>query len=412
MKLQERIQKLAKLGVKIGANVQKGQTVIIRANVEHHKMANMVAEEAYKAGAKRVIIQWSSDDKTLLDYEYQTVETLSEKPRRAIENAKYAIDEKAVMISITSQHPGLLKDADPEKVKSSALTSKKHLKFFSDYMMGNGSQWTIIAVPNPVWAKTVFPNIKDEEEAVNKLWDAILKASRVYEDNDPIKDWNKHNKALAKHNEILNKHHFKHLHFKNSLGTDLIVGLAIDHEWAGGGDLTVDGVYFNPNIPTEENFCMPHKYMTEGKVYATKPLNYQGKVIKDFWFEFKEGKVVDYDAKESKDALDNLLNTDEGSRYIGEIALISHDSPISNMDILFYSTLFDENASCHIALGQAYPMNIKGGVHMSLEELKERGYNESMNHVDFMFGSADMKIVGTKFDGTEVVIFEDGNFVI
>ena len=277
--------------------------------------------------------------------------------------------------------------------------------------MGNKVQWTIIAAPNAVWAKKVFPHL-EVDKAVEALWSAIFDASRVTEKNDPILEWEKHNKTLLAHNKILNDFNFKSLHFKNSVGTDVIVELVKDHVWAGGGEKATNNVYFNPNIPTEETFSMPYKWGTNGRVVATKPLNYQGKLIEDFWLEFKDGKVIAYDAKKEKGALTNLLDTDKGSSYIGEIALISHDSPISNTNILFFNTLFDENASCHMALGRAYPMNVKNGVNIPIKELEKIGYNNSMVHSDFMFGSEDMEITGTKQDGTKVKVFEKGNFII
>ena len=258
----------------------------------------------------------------------------------------------------------------------------------------------------------VFPNAKTDEEAVSLLWDAILKASRVTIDKDPVLEWKNHNKYLSNHTKLLNDYNFKYLHFKNSLGTDLTVELVKNHIWLGGAEKSSKGVIFNANIPTEEVFTMPYKYGTQGKVVATKPLNYEGKLIEDFYLVFKDGKVVEYDAKKEKVALESLLNTDEGSKYIGEIALISHDSPISNMNILFYETLFDENASCHMALGKAYPINIKNGPNMEMEELEALGYNNSINHVDFMFGSDDMEIIGEKESGEKVEIFKKGNFVI
>ncbi|MFA5720044.1 MAG: aminopeptidase, partial [Acholeplasmataceae bacterium] len=222
----------------------------------------------------------------------------------------------------------------------------------------------------------------------------------------------KHNKALKTHSTLLNEYNFKQLHFKNSLGTDLVVGLVKDHIWVGGGEVAANGVYFNPNIPTEETFTMPDKLVTSGKVVATKPLNYGGKLIEDFYLEFKDGKVVNYDAKKEKETLKNILTFDENASYIGEIALISHDSPINNTNILFYNTLFDENASCHMALGRAYPMNIKGGIGADIKDLEKRGYNNSMVHVDFMFGSPDLEITGLTYDGKKIKVFEKGNFVI
>jgi aminopeptidase len=405
------INKLAKLAVKVGANVQKDQLVIVRATTETKEIVREVVKEAYLAGAKKVYVQWSDDYVSHSNLTYQTVDTLQDVPNWLVEQYKDFVDQGACFISISSPIPGLNQDVDPEKAQKSGIAVQKAVSFFREFLMGNKSQWTIIAAPNAVWARQVFPKL-GEKEAEEALWKAIFDASRVTEDNDPVEEWAKHNETLLKHNKILNNYNFKHLHFKNSLGTDLIVELVKNHVWAGGGENATTGVYFNPNIPTEESFTMPYKWGTRGKVVATKPLNYQGKLIDNFWLVFKDGKVVEYDAQKEKNALTNLLDTDEGSRYIGEIALISHDSPISNTNILFLNTLFDENASCHMALGRAYPMNVKNGVNEKIEDLEKIGYNNSMVHSDFMFGSEDMEITGVTQDGKEVRVFEKGNFII
>jgi aminopeptidase len=411
MPKKELITKLAELAVKVGANVQKDQVVVIRTSTETKELAREVAEQAYLAGARRVHVQWSDEFISRQSLLHASIEELTQVPEYLVNQYQYYVDQGACFISISSPIPGLNKDVDPTKSQKQGIAVQKAVSFFREFLMGNKSQWTIVSQPNPIWAKQVFPEL-DEEAAVEKLWNAILDASRVTEDNDPIKEWEAHNERLLAHNKILNNYNFKHLHFKNSLGTDLIVELVKDHVWAGGGEVAVNGAYFNPNIPTEENFTMPYKWGTRGKVVATKPLNYQGKLIDKFWLEFKDGKVVDYDAEVEKDALTNLLETDEGSKYIGEIALISHDSPISNTNILFLNTLFDENASCHMALGRAYPMNIKNGVNLDIPTLEKSGYNNSMVHSDFMFGSSDMEITGLTQDGKEVKVFEKGNFVI
>jgi len=405
------ITKLAKLAVNVGANVQKGQIVVVRATTETKEITREIVKQAYLAGAKEVFVQWSDDYVSHSNLTYQSIEALIDVPNWLVDQYKGFVDEGACFISVSSPIPGLNKDVDPKKAQQSGIAIQKAIHFFREHLMGNKSQWTIIAAPNPVWAKQVFPNL-NEDDAVEALWKAIFNASRVTEDNDPVAEWDKHNATLLKHNQILNQFNFKHLHFKNSIGTDLIVELVKNHVWAGGGEHSGSGVYFNPNIPTEETFTMPYKWGTRGKVVATVPLNYQGKLVEDFWFVFKDGKVVDYGAKKEKDALTNLLATDDGSNYIGEIALISYDSPISNTKILFLNTLFDENASCHMALGKAYPMNVKNGVNESLENLEKIGYNNSMSHVDFMFGSPDMEIVGTTQDGKEIKVFEKGNFII
>jgi aminopeptidase len=407
----EVLKKYAKLAVEIGANVQKDQVVWVNAPVEAKELARLIVEAAYNVGAKRVSVNWSDAYIGRMGYDGMTVEELEQIPEWRINKFQDFVDNNGCVISITSPIPGVNLGVDPEKMQRAGIAASKALEFYRNHMMGNHAQWTIVAAPNTVWAEKVFPNLKGDE-AVEALWEAILNASRVTESNDPVQEWNDHNKRLLAHNKILNDFNFESLHFTNSLGTDLTVGLVENHVWAGGGEDSTKGVYFNPNIPTEENFTMPAKFNVHGKVVATKPLDYQGNLINDFYLVFKDGKVVEYDAKEQKEALDNLINFDEGSAYLGEVALISDDSPISNADILFYNTLFDENASCHLALGRAYPMNVKGGTEMTKEELEKIGSNLSMTHVDFMFGSPDMEIVGTTKDGKKVQVFKDGNFVI
>jgi len=411
MSNQERIVKLAQLAVKVGVNVNKGQNVVIRTSTETKELAREISKQAYLAGAKRVFTVWSDEYMSKDFLTYASEETLEEIPAYLIKQYQYFVDSNACFISISSPIPGLQKDVDPKRSQKAMIASSKAVHFWREHMMGNKAQWTIVSQPNVIWAKQVFPEL-NEEEAMQKLWDAIFDASRVTIDNDPIAAWAKHNDVLLKHNKVLNDYNFKYLTFKNKLGTDLKVELVKDHIWAGGGEVAANGTYFNPNIPTEESFTMPYKFGTQGRVYSTKPLNYQGKLIDKFWLEFKDGKVVDFAAKKEQATLQSLLDTDEGSRYIGEIALISHDSPISNTNILFLNTLFDENASCHMALGRAYPMNIKDGIGAPIAELEKRGYNNSFNHVDFMFGSEDMIITGVTQDNQEVKVFEKGNFVI
>ena len=405
------LDKLANLAVVIGANVQKDQIVVVNAPTQAAEIARKVTKNAYEAGAKKVIINWRDELAGRYSYEYETIETLQDIPQYSIDRMKYFVDNGACVISIVSPIPGANKGLDSSKIQAAGIASSKALSFYREHMMGNRSQWTIIAASNPIWANKVFPNLP-EEKATEALWDAIFKASRVKEDTNPVEEWNNHNSTLIKHNKVLNDFQFDTLHFKNSLGTDLKIKLVDNHVWSGGQEKATTGVVFNPNIPTEENFTMPHKYGVNGKVVATKPLDYQGNLIEDFWLEFKDGKVINYDAKKEKSTLKNLIEFDEGSSYLGEVALISHNSPISMANILFFNTLFDENASCHLALGRAYPMNIQGGTEMSKEELEKHGYNNSMSHSDFMFGSEDMDIVGITKDGKKIQIFKDGNFVI
>ncbi len=407
----ELIKEFAALAVKVGANVQKGQMVIVRSSTDTPEITRAVAHEAYEAGAKNVQVIWTDPYVAHDGLIYRSTEDLANIPQYYVDMYQHYVDSGACMIAIVSPVPGLNSDTDPAKTQAMMIASNKKLGFYQEYTMGNKGQWTIIGAPNVVWAEKVFPNLKGDE-AVEALYQAILSTSRVREGESAIDNWQKHNETLLAHNKILNDYRFQSLHFKNELGTDLVVGLVKNHRWAGGGELSTNGVYFNPNIPTEENFTMPDKDNVNGKVFASKPLDFQGRLIDGFWLEFKDGKVVDFGAKENQNALEKLLNTDEGAKHIGEIALISHDSPISNTNILFYNTLYDENASCHMALGRAYPMNVIGGQQMTKEALSKAGANHSILHVDFMFGSKGMTITGLTQDGKEVAVFKKGNFVI
>jgi len=405
-----KLQKLAELAVKVGVNVQEDQIVVIRTNVEAYELVRLITEEAYKRGAKKVVPLWSDESVSKTGYMYQTIETLTDIPQYSIDQYQYFVDQGACFISVSSPNPGLFKDVDAKKLQASQVSSGKALSFFRQHMMGNQAQWTIVAASNPAWAQQVFPE-KNSEDAVEALWELIFEASHIDETHDVQEVWDAHNEALAAHDTWLNDQNFKSLKFKNSLGTNMEVELVKDHIWVGGGEKATTGVYFNPNIPTEENFTMPDKYGVNGKVVASKPLSYQGKIVKDFWFEFKDGKVIDFDAKEGKDVIENLLATDEGSSYTGEIALVEHDSPISQMNRILFSTLFDENASCHMALGRAYPMNIKGGLTAKVEDLEKRGYNNSMSHTDFMFGTRDLSIIGVTYDGKEIEFYKNGAYI-
>lgn len=405
------LKEFAHLAVEVGVNVQPGQLLVINAPIVAKDLVEMIAKRAYEVGAGRVMVNWQDDFSSKLFYEYASDERLTEVPEFTIGRLKYIVAEKGAVISITSPNPEMLKDVDPKKIALASNASAPKYKFYSEHMMASKSQWSIIAYPNEAWAHKVFPEL-NKGEAVEKLLEAILYTSRVDANSDAVENWKNHMHNLDVHNQILNDYNFKSLHFKNSLGTDLDIELVENHIWAGGGELSGDGIFFVPNIPTEENFTMPHNQKINGTVVSTKPLNVRGKVIPEFKLTFKDGRVVDFEAKEEYETLKTLLETDEGSKSLGEVALVSYDSPISNLNILFYNTLFDENASCHLALGNAYSMNIKNGTNMTEEELKKFGYNVSNIHVDFMFGSRDMEIVGTTHTGEKVTIFRKGNFVI
>lgn len=405
------LRKYARLAVKMGVNVQKGQMLVIKADVRDYEFVNLCVEEGYKAGAGEVCVDWSSEHNTKWSYEYMTKEDLSEIPQWQYDKREYVQNKGCCFLHIESSTPGLLKDIDSEKILARQMAASKKFLPLQSYTMNNEGQWSIIALASEGWAKKVFPDMEDDA-AVKALWDAILMSVRVNEENDPVAEWEKHNESVLKYSKQLNDYNLKALHFTNSLGTDLTVELVENHIWAGGCEKAANGAIFNPNMPTEEIFCMPYKYGVNGKVVATKPLSYQGKVIDGFSMTFKDGKVVEYDAEKELEALKSLIDYDEGSCYLGEVALISYDSPINNTGILFYNTLFDENASCHLALGRAYPMNVVGGTVMDEEELAKAGANHSMTHVDFMFGSEDMHIDGIQKDGTVIPVFRNGNFVL
>ncbi|MGL4949435.1 MAG: aminopeptidase, partial [Anaeroplasmataceae bacterium] len=326
---------------------------------------------------------------------------------------QFYIDKKVCKIKISSSNPTAFLGVDPKKLQMYRQSLSSKLDFTSKYTSANFGQWCVCAVPQKDWALKVFPNMS-EEESMEKLWEAILTASRVLEDGKVIENkWSNHIKELQQKSKKLNELNLQSLHFKNSIGTDLTVGLANDNIFIGGADYRVpDNVMFSANIPTEEIFCMPHKLKVNGKVFSTKPLSYQGDLIKDLYLEFKDGKVIDYSAKSGLQSLKSLIEFDEGSSYLGEVALVAHNSPISNMNILFYNTLFDENASCHLALGSSYETNMKNGSNLSKEELEKNGFNSSKTHVDFMFGSSDMSVTGITVDGKEITIFENGNYKI
>ena len=399
---KELLNKYAKLIINIGVNVQKDQDIYINCPVDAVDFCHELVKEAYIKGARNVNVKWLDPVLSKLAYKMASDESLTYVPNWSIEYLHEIVNEGGCTLSITSPNPELFKDVDPQRIRMANMASRPKTQFFSEHTMASHTQWCVAAYPNVAWAKKVFPDL-EESAAVEKLLEAILNASRVTADNNPVEEWAKHMDSLEYHSKTLNDYNFKELYFKNSLGTDLHVGLVKNHIWAGGKELSTKGVLFAPNIPTEEVFTMPSSTKVNGKVVSTMPLNYNGRIIDKFSLEFVNGRVVNHTAEVGLEDLTSLLDLDAGSRGLGEVALISHDSPISNMGILFYNTLFDENASCHLALGNAYPMNLVGGTEMTKEEL--------IQHVDFMFGSSDMEVTGITEDGKEVPIFRKGNFV-
>ena len=408
--MDEKLLEYARLLVRVGLNVQKGQRLVISSPVECAYFARMCAEEAYAIGCKEVVMNWHDDAMARIKYLHADDEIFDEVPlwRRHFFN-DYAL-EGAAYLAISASDPENFKGVDSSRIIRAQQASGKALKDFDRLQMCSGFPWCIASIPIPSWAKTVFPG-EDENGAMEKLWDAIFKSVRITGDGRAVDRWHEHLSTLHARMDKMNALRFKSLHYTNALGTDLTVELPEDHIWEAGNDVTLSGQEFIANIPTEELFTAPLKTGVNGVVYSSMPLVNDGAIVDKFHFVVKDGKIVECHAEKGEAELKAAISVDEGASYFGEVALVPYDSPISNQKILFYNTLFDENAACHIAFGEAYPC-IEGGQRMTKEELKARGLNDSITHVDFMIGTRDLTIVGTTHDGKEVPVFVDGNFAI
>ncbi|MBQ7777611.1 MAG: aminopeptidase [Oscillibacter sp.] len=408
--MHEKLQEYARLLVRVGLNVQKGQKLVISCPVECAWFARLCAAEAYEAECREVVMNWHDDAMTRMKYlkaEESVFENVPEwRARFFNDQAK----EGAAYLAISATDPENLKGVDPQRLVKSQQSSGKALKDFDRLQMCGGFPWCIASIPIPSWAKKVFPGC-GEDEAMEKLWNAIFSAVRIDGDGTCVDKWQAHLDTLRQRLDKLNELNFKSLHYTNSLGTDLTVELPEGHVWEAGNDVTLSGQTYIANIPTEELFTAPLKTGVNGVVYASMPLVNDGNIIDGFHFVVKDGKIVEAHAEVGEETLKGAISVDEGASYFGEVALVPYDSPISNQNILFYNTLFDENAACHIAFGEAYPC-LKDGHGLSKEELKERGLNDSITHVDFMIGTPDLSIVGTTHDGAEIPVFVNGNFAI
>ena len=401
------LKKYAELIAKTGINVQKGQDVVIRCDLDQPEFVKMVTEYCYKFGARKVTIEWSYQPLAKVHNKYCSVKTLATLEKWEEEKLKHNSLTLPALIWLDSEDPDGLKGMNEKKSAEAQRIRYPLIKPYRD-AMENKYQWCIAAVPGKKWAKKVFPNLS-VSQAMEKLWEAILYTSRV--DENPIEAWKKHNEDLLNRCNYLNGLNLKSLTYKASNGTDFTVGLIENALFIGGGEETLGNkVYFNPNIPSEECFTTPKRGDIEGIVYSSKPLSYKGQLIENFWIKFEHGKVVDVHAEKNEHVLREMVSMDEGATMLGEVALIPYDSPISNLNILFYNTLFDENASCHLALGMGFPNCIKDFEKYSLEEIRQMGVNDSMIHVDFMIGTKDLSIVGTTKEGKQVQIFKDGNW--
>lgn len=409
-KVEDYIEKYVELILKVGLKIKDGDKLVVRCPIEARDFAVECTRKAYELGAGEVVVDYRDQLISRLKYENESLDVLTDIPKHKVDKENYYMEKKAKYLSVTGSDPDAFKGVDAEKLFKSNLANSKALRDFSAKMMANYVSWIVVGASIPSWATKVFPEL-EEGEAVRRLWFEIFNSVRLFEE-DPIKALENHVDNLNRYSKFLNDAKFEKLIYKSQKGTDLEVGLPKGYIFAGAGDVNSDGEEFIANMPSEEVFSAPRLDGVNGKVYSTLPLNYNGNLIEDFYLVFKDGEVVDYDARAGKEYLKNILDTDEGAKRLGEVALVSYNTPISMRKVLFYNTLYDENASCHFALGKSYPTCLEGGEKLSIEELKERGMNDSLTHVDFMVGDETTEILGVKENGDQVQIFKEGNFVI
>lgn len=400
--------KYASLAVNIGVNIQKDNILVISSPIETAEFARLITEEAYKSGAKDVIVHYGDQKLTKIKLENSSLETISNIPEWQAESYNYYARQEACFISISASDPDGLKGVPVEKIGASQKARTSALKEYFDNSMSNKCRWCVLSVPTLSWAKKVFPKVSDDE-AMESLWDVIFKTVRVDTEN-PVNAWKKHNAYLEEKIKFMNNNNFKSVHLKSANGTDLNIELPEGHIWAGGSEGDVNGIPFNANIPTEEVFTLPKKTGVNGIVYSSKPLSYGGNLIDNFSITFKDGKAIDFTAETGYDVLKQMLESDEGAKYLGEVAFVPYNSPISNPKLIFFNTLFDENAACHLAFGRAYESCVKDADKYSEEELEKIGVNNSVIHVDFMIGTSDLEITGINKNGEAIQIFSNGNW--
>ncbi|GIO37348.1 aminopeptidase [Paenibacillus antibioticophila] len=404
---QDKLQKYADLAVRIGVNVQPGQNLIVVATVDSAELVRLIVKQAYEAGARFVKVNWTDDTVTRLRYEKAADESFLDDPKWYAGEMLEYVENGAAVLHVISSDPDLLTGIDPQRITNHQKTYGKAMSKYRELQMADKFSWSIVAVPSKSWAAKVFPELPENEQ-VNALWEAIFKTVRI-DQPDPVAAWKEHIASLTEKSKYLNSKKYKKLHYI-APGTDLTIELPKGHLWVAAESLNAQGNTFLANLPTEEVFTAPLKTGVNGTVSSTKPLSYNGNIIDEFQLTFKDGRIVDYSAKVGEATLKQLVELDEGSHYLGEVALVPHGSPISQSGILFYNTLFDENASNHLAIGNAYAFNLEGGKSMTREELNEHGLNASFAHEDFMVGSAEMDIYGVTADGTEEPVFAKGNW--
>ncbi len=407
--MEAKFKEYAKLLVEVGVNIQKGQTLVIGSPVDCAWFARLCARAAYAAGCREVVMRWSDDELTREKYLHAEDSVFDSLPAWQAEFDNGYARQGAAFLHISARDPENLVGVDPDRIARSQRSSGEALREYRELTMSNTVPWCIGSIPIPSWARKVFPGCP-EDEAVEKLWEAIFQTVRVDGSGAAVDRWREHLAGLKDHMDRLNGLNLESLHYTNSLGTDLTIRLPEGHIWAAGSSATKSGLPFIANMPTEEVFTAPLRNGVDGVVCSSMPLVHNGVVIDKIRFQVKEGKIVETSAQTGEDALKAAITLDEGASYFGEVALVPYDSPISRQKLLYYNTLFDENASCHLAFGEAYPECLRGGAEMSKEERKARGLNDSITHVDFMVGTADLSITGKTRDGREVPVFVDGNF--
>ena len=396
----------ARLIAESGVNVQKGQEVFITAGLDQPEFVAMVVEECYRRKAKKVVVDWNYQPLTKLHVRHQSLTTMSTLDNYEAARWQHYVDTIPCRIYLESDDPDGLRGVNQEKMAKAQQKKYPIIKGYRD-QIENKYQWCIAAVPGVKWAKKLFPELR-ASQAVEKLWEAILHTSRV--NDDPVAAWDAHNKDLKSRCDYLNGLGIRELQYRASNGTDLRVGMIPEAQFCGGGETSLQGIFFNPNIPTEECFISPKRGVAEGIVYSSKPLSYQGQLIDRFWIRFREGKAAEWGAEENEALLTKLITMDEGSAYLGECALVPFNSPINETGILFYNTLFDENACCHLALGMGFADTIRDFEHKTLDECRALGVNDSMIHEDFMIGTADLSIDALCEDGRTVSLFRNGTW--
>ncbi|MEK3799986.1 aminopeptidase [Peribacillus sp. FSL H8-0477] len=406
-RFKENLENYAELAVKVGVNVQPGQTLVVNSTLEGAELVRIIVRKAYEIGARNVIVNWNDDIVNRTKFELAPDEIFNEYPEWRAKETIELSENGAAFLSVISSSPDLLKNVKRERIANSQKASGMALKKWRQYMQSDKISWSIVAVPSQAWADKVFPD-EAEENRIEKLWDAIFTATRADVDQ-PVEAWKKHDDTLHEKVDYLNEKNYQKLHY-TAPGTDLTIELPEKHLWVGAGSINEKGHSFMANMPTEEVFTVPLKTGVNGTVTSTKPLSYSGNIINHFSITFKEGRIVDVKAEQGEEILKQLVETDEGSHYLGEVALVPFHSPISESNILFYNTLFDENASNHLAIGSSYAFCIEGGKTMNQQELAENGLNESLTHVDFMIGSAKMNIDGIKPDGSSEPVFRNGDW--